>query len=65
MTDESTIEWKPPGPGMWQMQAWLEDWDVDSSDMGGEDTNGGMSDDDITALEAADGAEFDRMFLAP
>lgn len=50
-------------PEIEQMQGWIEDWDAESSDMGGDHMSGGMSDDDMTALEAANGAEFDRMFL--
>lgn len=57
------------GPEIETMTGWLEDWGQpttaeDSGDMG----HGGMgsmemSEEDMAALEAASGAEFDRMFL--
>ncbi len=63
-------------PEIETMTAWLEEWGEplpeDSGDMGGMDhgsmdTGGmdmeGMSAEDMAALEAASGAEFDRMFL--
>lgn len=49
------------------MTGWLEDWDepVDAGgQMGGMDgMSGMMSDEDVTALEDADGAVFDELFL--
>lgn len=51
------------------MQGWLEDWDAKAEDhsdhdmgsMGG--MSGMMSDDQMSALAAATGADFDRMWL--
>ncbi|WP_162903834.1 DUF305 domain-containing protein [Leucobacter sp. wl10] len=54
------------GPEIETMQAWLEDWGVsaDDSSMGGMDHGGGMmSEDSMTALESATGAEATRLFL--
>jgi uncharacterized protein (DUF305 family) len=56
-------------PEIEQMQSWLEAWGADDSrsgmDMedGGMEMSGEMSEEDMTALEAASGAEFERMFL--
>jgi len=53
-------------PEIEQMQGWLEDWGQDemSDDMGGMDHSSGMmSEEDMTDLENATGAEFDEMFL--
>ena len=59
-------------PEIETMTGWLEDWGEplpDESDMGMGGTDhggmdmGGMSEEDMTALENASGAEFDRMFL--
>lgn len=61
-------------PEIDRMQQWLEAWgedapdaggdmDHDDMDMGGGDSMGMMSDEDMEQLEAASGAEFDRMFL--
>lgn len=56
-------------PEIDQMQGWLEEWGEDSGGMSGEhseddmEMDGGMSEADMTALEAATGTEFDRMFL--
>lgn len=53
------------GPEITRMQAWLADWGIAESgaghDMGHGD--GMMSGDDMTALDAADGAEASRLFL--
>ena len=50
-------------PEIETLRSWLEDWGEDE-DMGGMDHGSGMmSDDDMSALEEATGAEFDRMFL--
>ena len=52
-----------------QMQDWLDEWGEDSDEMsgmdmeGGTEMEGGMSEDDMAALEATTGPEFDRMFL--
>jgi uncharacterized protein (DUF305 family) len=59
------------GPEIDQMNAWLNQWgeetapsgEMDHGDMGHGDTGGMMTEDDMTMLEDADGAEFDRMFL--
>lgn len=59
------------GPEIETMRGWLEEWDQPESagddmggmDHGGSDMSGGMSDEDMAALEAAQGAEFDEMFL--
>lgn len=56
-------------PEIETMTGWLEDWDepVDGgmhSDMGGMDgMQGMMSEEEMTSLAAASGAEFDEMFL--
>jgi uncharacterized protein (DUF305 family) len=53
-------------PEIEQMEGWLDDWGqpAPSDAMGGMDHGGGMmSEDDMTALEDASGAEFDEMFL--
>ena len=62
-------------PEIEMMTGWLEEWGEpvpDESDMGmggmegmedGGMEMGGMSEEDMSALEAASGAEFDRMFL--
>ncbi|WP_040339476.1 DUF305 domain-containing protein [Candidatus Blastococcus massiliensis] len=63
-------------PEIENMTAWLEEWGepvpeetedqgmggMDHGSMGGSDMEG-MSEEDMTSLEAASGAEFDRMFL--
>jgi uncharacterized protein (DUF305 family) len=59
------------GPEIDQMNAWLDQWgqdataagSMDHGDMGHGDTGGMMTEDDLTMLGGADGAEFDRMFL--
>lgn len=51
-------------PEIEQMTGWLEEWGQEvpeGMDHGGMD--GMMSDDDMTSLEEASGAEFDEMFL--
>lgn len=56
-------------PEIETMTGWLEDWGQPESDgMGGMDHGSGgmgmdMSEEDMAALAAASGAEFDRMFL--
>lgn len=54
-------------PEIAEMTGWLEDWDEDvPADAGHEDMAGGsgmMSAEDMDALEAATGSEFDEMFL--
>ena len=54
-------------PEIETMTGWLEDWgQPESGDMGGMDMGGmdmGGMDMDMSGLEAATGAEFDRMFL--
>lgn len=52
-------------PEIQQMQGWLEEWGQDegSSDMEQGSMDGMMSDDEMTSLEDAAGAEFDEMFL--
>jgi uncharacterized protein (DUF305 family) len=66
------------GPEIDTMTGWLEEWDEDVPDSGmsgmdhsghdmssdGSGMAGMMSEEDMTALEAASGAEFDQMFLA-
>jgi uncharacterized protein (DUF305 family) len=62
------------GPEIATMEGWLEEWDVERSggEMGGMDDGdegdvemggGRMSEDEMSALEEAEGAEFDEMFL--
>lgn len=53
-------------PEIEQLQGWLDDWGVDSEGEGpgGMDHGDGMmSDNDLAALEAADGPEASRLFL--
>ncbi|MFE6510566.1 DUF305 domain-containing protein [Nocardioides sp. NPDC057767] len=60
------------GPEIETMTGWLESWgedvpdggmsDMDHGDMS-DDMSGMMSEEDMTALENATGAEFDQMFL--
>lgn len=50
------------GPEIETMTAWLKDWGQ-STDMGGMNHDGMMSDDDMAALETASGAEASRLFL--
>ena len=63
-------------PEIETMTSWLEEWGepvpeesgssmggMDHGDMGGGMDMGGMSSEDMAAMEAASGAEFDRMFL--
>jgi uncharacterized protein (DUF305 family) len=51
-------------PEIEQMQGWLEDWGQEMPEaMDHEGMSGMMSEDDMTALEGASGAEFDEMFL--
>lgn len=53
-------------PEIETLTGWLEEWGVEDGGMdhGGMDHGGGMmSEDDMNALMAASGAEFDRLFL--
>jgi uncharacterized protein (DUF305 family) len=54
-------------PEIEEMTGWLEDWDEDVPAEGGHESmtgmSGMMSAEDMDALEAASGTEFDRMFL--
>ena len=49
-------------PEIAQMRAWLEAWGEDEASMD-MDSDMSMSENDMAALEAASGADFDRMFL--
>ena len=54
------------GPEIEQLQGWLEDWGVDPEEqqMDGMDHGDGMmTEDDLAALESADGPEASRLFL--
>lgn len=54
------------GPEIDQLQGWLDDWGADPEEhqMDGMDHGDGMmTDDDLAALESADGAEASRLFL--
>ena len=54
------------GPEIDQLQGWLDDWGVDSEEqqMDGMDHGDGMmTEDDLAALESADGPEASRLFL--
>ena len=57
------------GPEIEQMQGWLEQWGVDESADGmagmghGDMASPEAHEEDMTALEAASGVEFDRLFL--
>ncbi|EGD42859.1 DUF305 domain-containing protein [Nocardioides sp. NPDC057772] len=61
------------GPEIETMTGWLESWGedvpdegmpgMDHGDMSSEEMTGMMSEEDMTALENASGAEFDQMFL--
>ena len=63
------------GPEISTMKGWLKDWGKDESDgsmggmdhgsddSGGMDMPGMMSDDDMSGLDKATGAQFDQMFL--
>ena len=53
------------GPEIEQLQGWLDDWGVDSEEqqMDGMDHGDGMmTEDDLAALESADGPEASRLF---
>lgn len=50
------------GPEIETMSSWLEQWGQ-STDMGGMDHGGMMSEDDMRALDAATGPEASRLFL--
>lgn len=61
------------GPEIETMTGWLESWeedvpdegtsDMDHGDMSSDEMTGMMSEEDMTNLETASGAEFDQMFL--
>lgn len=54
------------GPEIEQLQGWLTDWSISPDDegAGGMDHGDGMmSEDDLAALQAADGPEASRLFL--
>ncbi len=55
------------GPEIDQMTQWLEDWDTDmpmgGHDMGDMGGDGMMGQDDLDELEAAQGSEFDTLWL--
>ena len=56
------------GPEISTMQEWLSAWgeeatDHSGHDMGSSSMQGMASDEDLTALRAASGVEFDRLFL--
>jgi uncharacterized protein (DUF305 family) len=55
-------EWGEPVPGAGETSAGMEGMDTGGMGMGGADTSG-MSAEDMAALKAASGAQFDRMFL--
>jgi uncharacterized protein (DUF305 family) len=51
-------------PEIDQLREWLDDWGQEESDMGGMNHGGGMmSEEDMTALEDATGADAARLFL--
>jgi len=50
-------------PEIDQLRDWLIDWGQEEADMGGMNHGGMMSDDDMTTLENAEGAEAARLFL--
>lgn len=53
-------------PEIETMQGWLEDWDAKAEDHGDHDMggmSGMMSDEQMSALAAATGTDFDRMWL--
>ncbi|ANZ40001.1 hypothetical protein BBK82_32110 [Lentzea guizhouensis] len=50
-------------PEITQMTAWLEKWGEKPGAHAGHDMAGMMSQDDMTKLEKASGAEFDKMWL--
>lgn len=60
------------GPEITMMKGWLSSWDEKATDHGGMDMGGGsmggsmegmLGDGEMSALRAASGAEFDRLFL--
>ncbi|MFK0241810.1 DUF305 domain-containing protein [Microbacterium sp. NPDC090281] len=54
------------GPEIEQLQGWLTDWGVSPDDEGASGMDHGdgmMSEDDLAALQAADGTEASRLFL--
>ena len=54
------------GPEIEQLQGWLDDWGVDPEEQqmdGMDHSDGMMTEDDMAALESADGPEASRLFL--
>lgn len=54
------------GPEIEQLQGWLDDWGADPEEHqvdGMDHGDGMMTEDDLAALESADGAEASRLFL--
>ncbi len=54
------------GPEIEQLQGWLEDWGVDPEEQqvdGMDHGDGMMTEDDLAALESADGVETSQLFL--
>lgn len=54
------------GPEIDQLESWLDEWGVSAEDRdatGMDHGDGMMSDDDLAALEAADGTDASRLFL--
>ncbi|RSD13552.1 DUF305 domain-containing protein [Amycolatopsis eburnea] len=54
---------KAQDPEIQQMQGWLSSWGAGMPGMSHESMPGMMSGDDVKKLEAAKGAEFDKMWL--
>ena len=50
-------------PEIDQLRNWLTEWGQEEADVGGMNHGGMMSEDDMTALENAEGAEATRLFL--
>lgn len=71
ITDLATQIKEAQGPEIEQLTTWLEEWGApdpdsmgtDHGSMDGGSTDGMMTDDDIQALEDAEGAEAGRLFL--
>lgn len=73
ITDLATQIKEAQGPEIEQLTTWLDQWgaeqpddsmgDMDHGDMGDESMDGMMSEEDMQALEDAEGAEAGRLFL--
>ncbi|MFD2027325.1 DUF305 domain-containing protein [Promicromonospora aerolata] len=73
ITDLATQIKAAQGPEIAQLNIWLDEWgaeqpddsmgDMDHGDMGDESMDGMMSEEDMQALEGAEGAEAGRLFL--